>query len=251
MYQVKNFIEKSSRAPLASLVKNEKPEDKNFKIKTITFNSAETELIDSNAKKNESPLGANIFLIAACAHIVNNINIKRNMSGKTLWIPVPYDGRKRGGFGPVVTNCISFLFYRIPVSELSSIKQTVRCIKEQMTEQIKMDMPRKYNILLDMMRYIPLNLYSFITTRSSKGVVASFLFSSAGQDIWDMNTLMDKPLDDILVIPPFTFPPGLMFSFLRYNNNLKVNIVYSESTINTEEFESISTNIKKHLLANY
>ena len=190
------------------------------------------------------------FLIAACAHVVHAINKNRGTSD-AIWLPVPYDGRKRGGIGPIITNCISFLFYRIPAKELNTIKETVLCIKEQMTEQIKIEMPAKYNLLLDMLRHIPLSLYDYITTRSSKGVVAGFLFSSAGQDVWDMNTLLDNPIEDILVIPPFAYPPGLVFSFLRFNNQLKMNIVYSESIISQEEFESIEMNTRKILLGNY
>jgi hypothetical protein len=157
-----------------------------------------------------------------------------------LIVPIPQDGRKRGGFGPIISNCISFLFYRLSINDLSSVKQTVQSINLQLAEQLKLDMPRKYNMLLDMMRYIPLKLYHFLSTNASKGVVASFLYSSAGEDYWDMNTLSNKPLDDVLILPPATFPPGLTFSFLRFNNNLKMNIVYCEETISNKELELIN-----------
>lgn len=161
---------------------------------------------------------------------------------------VPQDGRKRGGFGPVITNCISFLFYRLPQTDLISINQTINSINQQLADQIKTNMPKKYNILLNMMRHIPLKLYHFLTTRSSKGVVASFLYSSAGEDMWDTNTLMNHSVNDVLIIPPSTFPPGLTFSFLRHNNSLKMNIVYCENSINNKEFALIESNIYKLIL---
>lgn len=250
MYEVKAFIEKSSQAPIASVAKNNTSDKSNFKIKTICFSKTETEKIDSNAKKNGARFGSNIFLMSCCAHIVHQINLKRQSPG-TIWIPIPQDGRKRGGFGPVISNCISFLFYRLQVSDLSSVKQTVQSVNQQLAEQLKQDMPRKYNLLLNMMRHIPLKLYHFLSTNASKGVVASFLYSSAGEDFWDMNSLMNQSMSDVLILPPSSFPPGLTFSFLRFNNQLKMNIVYCEETISTEELLLIENHIKTFILGDY
>lgn len=250
MYEVKAFIEKSSKAPISTVSKENITGQNSFKTKTIVFNTLETEKIDSNSKKNGARFGSNIFLMSCCAHIVHEINTLRHSAG-TIWIPIPQDGRKRGGFGPIISNCISFLFYRLPVSDLTSVKQTVNSINHQLAEQIKLGMPKKYNMLLSMMRHIPLKLYHFLSTNASKGVVASFLYSSAGEDYWDMNTLSDKPLADVLILPPSTFPPGLTFSFLRFNNNLKMNIVYCEDTISIKELDLIELNIKKYILGDY
>jgi len=132
---------------------------------------------------------------------------------------------------------------------LESIKKTIQCISGQMAEQLKVEMPKKYNVLLNSMRRIPLSLYHFLTTRSSKGVVSSFLYSSAGEDMWDMNTLMANPTDDILIIPPLINPPGLTFSFLRHNNSLKMNIVYSKNVISDDELKLMEKQIKELLLS--
>lgn len=250
MYEVKAFIEKSSKAPIATVSKGNISSNVAFKTKTILFNKLETEKIDSNSKKNGARFGSNIFLMSCCAHIVHEINILRQSPG-TIWIPIPQDGRKRGGFGPIISNCISFLFYRLTVSDLTSVKQTVQSINHQLAEQIKLEMPRKYNMLLNMMRHIPLKLYHFLSTNASKGVVASFLYSSAGEDFRDLNSLTNKPANDVLILPPSTFPPGLTFSFLRFNGNLKMNIVYCEDTISTKELDLIELNIKKYILGDY
>lgn len=250
MFEVKRFIETSSKAPISSVMVKNKTGDKNFHVKTLHFNESETSQIDVNAKKNGARFGANLFLIACCSHLVHYINQKRN-TAETIWLPVPYDGRKRGGNGPVITNCISFLFYRLTISDLMSVQTTVRQINIQMAEQLKVEMPKKYNVLLNSMRRIPLHLYHFLTTRSSKGVVSSFLYSSAGEDMWDMNTLMANPIDDILILPPLIYPPGLTFSFLRHNNTLKMNIVYSENSISSDELVLMENQIKKLLLGNY
>ena len=242
MYKVKSFVQRSSRSPIASIVKNCKAtgKDNTFGLRTISFSEEETKLIDLNATTNGARFGANNFLIAACAHAIYSVNMKRGNIG-AVWVPIPYDGRKRGGIGPIVTNCISFLFYRFEKEHFNSVSATIKTINEQMAEQLKIEMPRKYNLLLDMMRHIPLGLYSFLTSYSSKGAVSSFLFSSAGEGKWDMNNLMEHPFSDILIIPPFTFPPGITFSFLRNDNCLKMNIIYSEKCVDENELEFIES----------
>ncbi len=245
MYEVKHFIENSSRAPIAT-VSQPGITKRNFKIQTIHFTTRETEQIDKTAKENGARFGANAFLLACCAHLVNEINKIRGSAG-TIWLPVPYDGRKRGGHGPIVTNCISFLFYRLPQSDLTSLKKTVASINQQMSDQIKNDWPKKFNMLLDMMRYFPLRLHYFLSNRPSKGVVSSFLYTSAGEDTWDTNRLLTDHIEDVLIIPPLVFPPGLTFSFSRHNNTLRMNIVYCSNILKEAELDVMHRYINRFL----
>ena len=250
MYAVKSFIENSSRAPISFIKSESVKTTTRFKIKVISFSEEETKTIQENAAINGSKLGSNVFLMACCAQAVHGLNQNKNNAGP-IWIPVPYDGRKRGSVGPIITNCISFLFYRVSKNDLITLKETVKSINAQMAHQLKIEMPKKYNMLLNMMRHIPINLYSFLTTRSSKGVVASFLYSSAGEDFRDMTSLLHDATAEITIIPPFTYPPGLTFSFLRQNNALKMTLVYCENTLSTKDLSLLETHIQKNLLQNY
>ncbi len=251
MYEVKHFIETSSKAPISNITSNLTSSTHNtFNHKIIQFNNTETQRIDDNAIKNGAKFGINIFLISCCSHIIQALQKKRGTDG-VLWLPIPYDGRRRGAIGPIITNCVLFLFYRILPKNLTTIKETVRCVNEQMIDQIKTDMPKKYNMLLNMMRHIPLRLYHFLTNKNSENVFASFLYTSTGENIHDMKTLINKPINDVVIFPPQTFPPGLTFSFLRHNNILKLNIAYSEQAINDEELNYIETKIKELLLGDY
>lgn len=247
MYEVRDFVQDSSQAPIETVAEKNTANSSVFKLRTLQFTNEETGRIDANAKNNGARFGSNIFQLAACAHGIHELNKSRGKEG-TIWLPIPYDGRKRGGNGPIVTNSISFLFYRLEIKDLKTIKTTVSSINKQMSEQLRMDMPNKYNLLLKMMRHIPIWLYSFLTTYSSRGVVASFLYSSAGEDMRDMNALLLNKATDILVIPPYIYPPGLTFSFLRHNNCLKMNIAYCESSLTNQELQVLENGIKEKLL---
>lgn len=250
MYKVKHFIQKSSKPPLATLVNWKHKSGQPIPLShfyTKTFSLEETKKIDTKAINTGAKFGAGYFLLASCALAYNTIRKKRNGNG-VLWIPVPYDGRKRGSMGPIISNHIAFIFYRLHQNDLTSLASCVASIKEQMVHQIKENMPKKYDMLLGMMRYIPLWLYRFLTTKSSKEGVASFLFTSAGEDKWDMNNLSVSSVKKVQLIPPNTVPPGLTFSFLRNNNQLTMNILWSETIFTEEQFTELRHELFNNLL---
>jgi NRPS condensation-like uncharacterized protein len=249
MYEVKKFIETSSKAPIAVVGFNDVIQAGTLALKTVYFNDEETALIEKNAKLNGVMFGVNNYLIACCAHVAYRLSQVHKQKG-IIWLPVPQDGRKRGGDGPIIGNCVSFLFYRLLPADFDSVSSTVKAINKQMMAQAKMEMPKKYAQLLIMMQHIPLWLYRFLITRSSKGVVASFLYSSAGEGVRDANTLMNNSVSDVLIIPPFLYPPGLTFSFMHFNNAIKMNLVYCENNFTPHEIVVIENEIKELLIGN-
>jgi len=248
MYKVKSFIQHSSRPPVSSVATGAmKNIDGDTGIKMIPFSAEETKKIEAAAFKAGSRFGPTLYFIACCSHLVHAINKKRNNEGD-LWMPVPYDGRLRGAAGPLISNCVSFLFYRILKTELSNVPQTVKCLSTQMTGQIRDKIPQRYNMFLNMMRHVPLWLYYFLISSTGKAVFASFLYTSTGDNFNELNTLFGEPLRGLAMIPALTFPPGLTFVFLKHNDKLNINIAYSSSVIGKDELAMIEENIKEILL---
>ena len=251
MYEVKRFIQTSSRKPVSSVAtKNTKASEGITGYEIIHFNAVETKQIHNNAFKTGSRFGPTLYFIACCSHVINVINKQKNNAGD-IWLPVPYDGRLRGATGPLISNCVSYLFYRIPQNEMNTVAQTVKCLSTQMTAQIKDKMPQKYNMLLNMMRHIPLWLYYFLISRSGEGTFASFLYTSTGDNFNELRSLFGEPLRDLAMIPALTFPPGLTFVFLKHDDELNVNITYSPDIISKNDLHLIGEKIKEILLADH
>lgn len=247
MYTIKKFIEESSKAPIASIASKKNESTVAFKNRIIYFTAAETNKINEQAFQHGARFGANLYYLSCSAHAVNNINKQRKNAG-VMWIPVPYDGRQKGSLGPVISNTVAFLFYRVPETAFASVKETVTCFSTQMTEQIKEKTPQKYSMLLNMMRHIPLRLYYFLVNRSSEGSFASFLYSSTGETFNDIKTLFGETVSGLTIFPSPTFPPGLTFSFLKHREALNINIVYSPDIVNSNELNRIELDLNNLLL---
>lgn len=251
MYKVKKFIQTSSRVPVSSVASNtSKSIEGNTSSKVIIFTKDETKKINENAFKTGSRFGPGLYFIACCSHVINTLNKQRNTAGD-IWLPVPYDGRLKGAAGPLISNCVAFLFYRIPQNELNSVTQTVKCLSAQMTSQIKDGIPKKYTMFLNMMRHIPVWLYYFLINRTGKAVFASFLYTSTGDNFNNLVSLFGEPIRNINMIPALTFPPGLTFVFLKQDDKLNINIAYSPDIISNNDLHLIEQKIKEILLADY
>ncbi len=251
MYKVKSFVQKSSRPPVSSVctAKNKHGEDE-IVNRTVIFNSEETSRIAANAIKTGSRFGPTLYFIACCSQVIHEINKRKNKAGD-LWLPIPYDGRLKGAAGPLISNCVSFLFYRIPEEALDNVPKTVNCLANQMKSQIAGRIPQRYTMFLNMMRHIPLWLYYFLVSKTGRGVFASFLYTSTGDNFNELGSLFGESLRDLNMIPALTFPPGLTFVFLKHFNELNINIAYSPDVISDEELQIIEEKLKQTLLAQY
>lgn len=251
MYKVKKYVQRSAKPAVSSVAYSKtKSIDGRTLTKVISFNTDETKKINDNAFKTGSRFGPTLYLVACCSQVIHSLNKQRNKTGD-IWLPVPYDGRLRGAAGPLISNCVSFLFYRIPQNELDTIPQTVKCLSTQMKAQINDGIPQKYTMFLNMMRHVPLWLYYFLISRTGKGVFASFLYTSTGDNFNDLRSLFGEPIRNISMIPALTLPPGLTFVFLKHDEALNINIAYSPDIISNNELLLVGKKIKDILLQDY
>ncbi|MBS1928953.1 MAG: hypothetical protein IT254_01700 [Chitinophagaceae bacterium] len=248
MYKVKAFIEQSSHKPVSSIA------DKDLKIKkdnsrslVISFSPEEAEQIQRSGIKAGSKFGPTHYYLSCCAIMIHRLLSKRGRPGP-LWIPVPYDGRLKGGLGPLFSNHVSFIFYRFEVEQLASIPLIVKELGKQMTDQIRIRMPGKYNMLLNMMRHFPLWLYYFLISRTGEGSIASFLYTSTGENFSHLPVLLGEQVEHIGMVPALTFPPGFTFLFLKQQHGLHLNISYLPEVISEAELNFVIAEIKELLL---
>ncbi len=247
MYAVKDFIDASSKPPIASVATQNSKIVRPFRYLRLALSQQETQQSIDRATQSGAKFGANLFYLSCCVHAVNRVLKLRKTAG-TMWIPVPYDGRRRGSFGPLISNVVSYLFYRIPLKALGSMKETVGCLQAQMTEQIAAKMPQKYQLLLNMMRHLPLSLYYLMVNTRGADSFSSFVYSFTGEHFNGLSSLFGERIDNLMIVPFPTYPPGLTFIFLKHQEALSINITYSSDIVNTFELDCIIQELKAGLL---
>ncbi len=217
----------------------------------INFSEAETKTIDANGVKVGARFGNGPFYLASAARAVNSILSDRGNGGKIIWIPVPQNQRMRGGKGALLSNQISFMFYRIPFNKLNSIQETVREVSEQMVQQIRVKMPAAYATMMNIFRHMPLGVYNFFMKLPTKGVVTSFSFSDIGDSLPDSESIMERHITDVYHFPPNPVPPGFTTVFMRYNNCLRVVVGSTSQSMSPSELVNFEKLLRRDLLQDF
>lgn len=214
----------------------------------IDFSVEDTGKIDENSMRFGARFGNGPFYLAAAARSVNGILIQRGTHGKTMWIPAPQNQRMRGKGGALLSNQISFMFYRIPHKELDSLRQSVKSVHEQMIDQVRARMPESYATMMNIFRRMPLRIYNLFMKLPTKGVVTSFSFSDIGSSLQDFDTFMGHGIRDVFHYPPNPVPPGFTAVFMRYNNKLRVIVGSTEQSMSANELEKFESLLRLDLV---
>src|ERR1035437_1996755 len=103
-----------------------------------------------------------------------------NQEGGCL-VPVPHDMRRRGSHGPIFSNDLSILFYRIETRQAASLSAIIEELSRQMMDQMRNRFPECCMAALDMFKPLPLNYYVRHLGSPTGGKFASLCFSDSGE----------------------------------------------------------------------
>ncbi len=246
--KAKRFIDKTSKKELSGITSNLNSRLVTQKVNIVSFTKKETIEIESNASTLGAKFGVSPFYLACSANAVKHILEKRKTSVTNFWIPVPQNKRKKGSQFPLVSNHLSFLFYRISNNEFNSLQQTVKSLNNQMVNQIRKGLPKSYDILLNLLKRIPSSLYYQFIKGPKGNSLASFLFTVAEEHPQDLLQFEGLNVINALSIPPNNFKPGLTFAFMKFNNCLQIMVLSFEEIISKTEMTNLETQLKHELI---
>lgn len=213
----------------------------------LRFSETETEQIVVNCNRAGARFGRGPFLLAACVHSFNDLLKRKGRTNPTIWVPTPQNNRKKGGFGPIVGNQLSYLFYRLIPQHLETLQETVDVIQQQMIDQMRKGIPASFSIMMDLLLRLPLWIYGKIVKSPTKGALASFFFSDTGKTLEDFTVFCGLPVSDAIHYPPNSSHPGFTIIFMDFQQKLQGIIAYTESTVNKEDICCFESSLRKNL----
>lgn len=216
--------------------------------RTIAFSAAETVTIEKNAWTAGSRIGISSFLLSVIGRSVFDMLQKRNQKPPYLWFSVPHSQRKIGTAGHLVSNRLSFLFFKLRSAELRSIDTSVQRLNEQLKQQIRSRTVTEYGHLMDGMRRLPLWLYEQMVNVPSGGKLSSFGFSDLGSDQLQEGHFLGAEVKNIFRYPPIPTPPGFNVTAIRSHGQLILTLAYTDDALSPNEFTEMENSIRSLLL---
>lgn len=247
-FEAKHFIEEFNFKRMATLLANQPKSVPRSQFDVIQFSIEESLKIDANAKLNGSKFGNSAYYMACITRGLNHLLEKRGRGKGDFWIPLPQNQRLRGSVGPVFSNQLSFMFFRIPQEGLSSLPNTIAEITKQMMHQARIGFPAAYSTMMELFRRVPLFIYSFLIKNSSKGATASFSFSDVGEAWSDSTHFLGLPIKDVSHIPANPYIPGFTVVVSRFRGAIKVIVAHIEETIADNEMQIFEEYLRRDLL---
>lgn len=232
---------------LGSLVRKNQPVDSPT-YRSMHFTEAETSAIEKNAWNAGSRIGISSFLLAATGKSVSEILHSREEKPPYLWFSVPHNQRKLGSAGHLISNQLSFLFFKLNAEEIRSTKESVGSLNTQLKEQIRNQTVMKYSHLMDGMRMIPLWIYEQMVDVTSKGKLSSFGFSDLGTDQLTFTEFLGASVKTVFRYPPVPTPPGFNVTTIRSEGMLILTLAYGSDLLTEQEIDGMESSIRSTLL---
>jgi hypothetical protein len=150
--------------------------------------------------------------------------------------------------GPVLSNHVAFLFYRVEPEDLATTRTLVASLKEQMTEQLRSEFPSAFTAVMGLFRHVPLSLYSKVLLRPSRKKMATLFFSDTGDSLQNVEDFLGLPIASLYHLAPVTIPPGVAVISQRFRNRLCIVLSCVTGCLTDREQELFQETVRAELL---
>ena len=243
------WLNESGAEPLFSLVPpGPRPASCRNHYRVIYFTEAETARVDARCQQFNCGFRRSHFYLAASLRALHTVAVQRGNKDGAYLIPVPHDTRKRGANGPIFSNHLSILFYRIEPQHAGRITDILGELSRQMTNQIRDRFPESCMAALDMFKPLPLGFYVHHLGKPTRGKIATFSFSDSGETCAGMKELWGGKILEVTHLVPAWRPPGLTVVFLRFCNRLSALLSSVDDCLSPAEVDGMERDMRKSLL---
>jgi hypothetical protein len=243
------LINKTCGEPLLSLLPTPRPaKECHNHFRVCCFSEEETARIDAHGECRNTGFRRSLFYLAALIKALHTVVAARGGEPGAYLVPVPHDLRRRGARGPIFSNQLSFLFYRIEPHLAASLTDTIGELTRQMTDQVRDRTPESFQAAMEMFKVMPLDFYIHRLGRPTRGKFASFFFTDAGETCVGIHELLGARVTAVTHLAPASRPPGLTVVFSRFRRQLTAVLSWVDDCLALAEVGDLERGLRSALL---
>jgi hypothetical protein len=214
----------------------------------IRFTEEETARITANISKITGGFRRSHFYLAASVKALHHIGLQRGNKDGAYLIPVPHDLRKYGAKGPIFSNHLSVLFYRIEAQQAGQVRDILGELGRQMTNMIREKFPEACMAALNMFKVLPPGFYFRELGKPTHNKLASLSFSDSGEACPGMPEFCGAKILDVTHLIPCWRSPGVTALFLQFANRLSIMLSWVDDCLTLTEADAIERDLRRTLL---
>lgn len=242
------LIDKVCRPPIASVGASSSGAANGNRYHRIIFTEEESRRIDWACDRAGAGFQRSLYFLAAAMRAFHRVRLVNGGGDGAYVVPMPLDCRKRCSRGPLLSNQVSFLFFRADPEQLESLPKLIRSLSQQMMEMIRCEASTSFATALDFFRHIPLPVYSRLIGGPTGGKMASFYFSDTGLNLHGMDTFLRRSITDLIHLAPVPMPPGLGIITGRFRERLYLILSWVSPCLNPDEQQLMAASLSHDLL---
>ena len=243
------WLRTSGREPLFTLLPGAQPTGPcRGQCRVISFSDAEAARIDVRCQVLNAGFRRSHFYLAASIRALHAIAQRRGNKDGAYLVPVPHDMRRRGSNGPIFSNQLSILFYRIENSQADNLGAIIGELTRQMMDQIRNRFPECCMAALDMFKPLPLDYYVRHLGQPTGGKFASFCFSDSGETCAGMSDMLGGRIKEVTHLVPTWRPPGLTVLFWSFSGRPCVLLAWVDDCLSPAEVDTLEEGLRSALL---
>jgi hypothetical protein len=214
----------------------------------LRFTPEETKQIDELSRTLTNGIFPMALLLAASARASSAFPYHSEEARRPLFVPVPHDMRRFMRSGSLLSNHISFLFFKLTPWLDADLRQTTNRVVEQLHDSVYAELHWGMLSFLRYIRRFPLRLLWKVIEMPTRGHPASLYFSDVGAGLSQIASFQGIAVTSALHYPPHLSPPGLTTVWCRYHEHLEVTVCYDASLVGPDGITRFELQLRQELL---
>jgi hypothetical protein len=243
------WLNESGKDPIFTLVPPESAgrSRRNY-YRVVSFNDQEAARIDARCRQFNAGFRRSHFYLAASLRALHELAVRRGNQTGAYLIPVPHDTRRRGANGPIFSNQLSILFYRIEPRQAGKLSGLMAELGRQMGDQIRDQFPQCCMAALDMFKPLPLRFYVHHLGKPTRGKFATMSFSDSGETCAGRTELFGGKILEVAHLVPTWRPPGLTVVFVNFGGKPSALLSWVDDCLSDAEVNGFERGLRAALL---
>jgi len=207
----------------------------------------ETKAVDTLALKLTNGIFPMALHLAASARAFGRTLDDGGLPSSPLFIPVPHDMRRYARAPLLLSNQVSFVFFRLRGDSEGTLADSVNAVIEQLHASIAARHPQSMLAFFGLIRWLPLRLLWRVIEKPTRGHPASMYFSDIGSSLSALPDFCGATVSEATHYPPILAPPGLTTVWSRFRDSLEITVCYDAAALGSHGLETFLRNLRNEL----
>jgi len=213
----------------------------------LSFSAEESAHIIARAARLAGFLTPTLFYIAAAVRAHDAVLRARGTVPGSYVVPLPVDLRPKGGEGAVFRTRVSMLWLQVLAERTGDLDVLLADLKEMRRQAIREHQVENGVAAMGYALLAPAHVYAYMTRRSLRGELCSFLFAWTGGFCDGLDRFFGAPVLDGFHAPSVPVSPGSGVFFSQHGERLHMTHVRQQGVLSEAELERFRASLRRDL----